>query len=129
MQSDAAQPRGELSLRTVAMPADTNPAGDIFGGWIMSLMDLAAGIAAGTRAKGRVATAAVSNLSFLQPVKVGDVVCVYTDIARTGRTSITVTVEAWVLRFNQGERTRVTAAEFVLVAVDGHGKPRTLPAD
>ena len=111
------------------MPADTNPAGDIFGGWIMSLMDLAAGIAAGTRAKGRVATAAVSNLSFLQPVKVGDVVCVYTDIAKTGRTSITVTVEAWVLRRNQGERTRVTAAEFVLVAVDDHGKPRALAAD
>jgi acyl-CoA thioesterase YciA len=92
------QPRGELSLRTVAMPADTNPSGDIFGGWIMSLMDLAAGVSAGTRAKGRVATAAVSNLSFLQPVKVGDVVCVYTDITRTGRTSMTVAVEAWVLR-------------------------------
>ena len=129
MQSDSIQPRGELSFRTVAMPADTNPAGDIFGGWIMSLMDLAAGIAAGTRAKGRVATAAVSNLSFLQPVKVGDVVCVYTDIAKSGRTSITVTVEAWVLRRNQGERTRVTAAEFVLVAVDDDGKPRTLPAE
>jgi acyl-CoA thioesterase YciA len=111
------------------MPADTNPAGDIFGGWIMSLMDLAAGVAAGTRAKGRVATAAVSNLSFLQPVKVGDVVCVYTDITRTGRTSVTVGVEAYVLRRNQGERVRVTAAEFVLVAVDDHGVPRTLPPE
>jgi acyl-CoA thioesterase YciA len=121
--------RGELSLRTVAMPADTNPAGDIFGGWIMSLMDLAAGVAAGTRAKGRVATAAVSNLNFLQPVKVGDVVCVYTDIIKTGRTSVTVGVEAYVLRRNQGERVRVTAAEFVLVAVDDHGTPRVLPAD
>jgi acyl-CoA thioesterase YciA len=110
------------------MPADTNPAGDIFGGWIMSLMDLAAGVSAGTRAKGRVATAAVSNLSFLQPVKVGDVVCVYTDITKTGRTSITVAVEAHVLRRNQGERVRVTAAEFVLVAVDDHGKPRALPS-
>jgi acyl-CoA thioesterase YciA len=109
------------------MPADTNPNGDIFGGWIMSLMDLAAGIAAGSRAKGRVATAAVSNLSFLQPVKVGDVVCVYTDVTKTGRTSITIAVEAYVLRRNQGERVRVTAAEFVLVAVDDHGKPRTLP--
>ena len=79
MTNATTQPTGELSLRTVAMPADTNPAGDIFGGWIMSLMDLAAGVSAGTRAKGRVATAAVSNLSFLQPVKVGDVVCVYTD--------------------------------------------------
>ncbi len=95
-------PRGELSLRTVAMPADTNPAGDIFGGWIMSLMDLAAGVAAGTRAHGRVATAAVSNLNFLRPVKVGDVVCVYTDITKIGRTSVTVGVEAYVLRRNQG---------------------------
>ncbi|WP_158925793.1 acyl-CoA thioesterase [Acidisphaera sp. S103] len=129
MPSSSLGPRGELSLRTVAMPADTNPAGDIFGGWIMSLMDLAAGVAAGTRAKGRVATAAVSNLSFLQPVKVGDVVCVYTDITRTGRTSITVGVEAYVLRRNQGERVRVTAAEFVLVAVDDHGVPRTLPPE
>jgi acyl-CoA thioesterase YciA len=129
MQNSSPQPRGELSLRTVAMPADTNPAGDIFGGWIMSLMDLAAGISAGTRAKGRVATAAVSNLTFLQPVKVGDVVCVYTEITKTGRTSITVGVEAYVLRRNQGERVRVTAAEFVLVAVDDHGTPRALPAE
>lgn len=125
--TDAVQPKGELSLRTVAMPADTNPAGDIFGGWIMSLMDLAAGIAAGTRAKGRVATAAVSKLSFIQPVKVGDVVCVYTDIVRTGRTSVTLDVETWVLRRGQGQRTRVTAAEIVLVAVDEHGRPRPLP--
>ncbi|WP_428489277.1 acyl-CoA thioesterase [Rhodopila sp.] len=127
MPNSRPQPRGELSLRTVAMPADTNPAGDIFGGWIMSLMDLAAGIAAGTRAKGRVATAAVSNLSFLQPVKVGDVVCVYTEVSKTGRTSVTIGVEAYVLRRNQGERVRVTAAEFVLVAVDDHGTPRVLP--
>jgi acyl-CoA thioesterase YciA len=126
MQNSSPEPRGELSLRTVAMPADTNPAGDIFGGWIMSLMDLAAGIAAGSRAKGRVATAAVSHLSFLQPVKVGDVVCVYTEITKTGRTSVTVGVEAYVLRRNQGERVRVTAAEFVLVAVDDDGKPRPL---
>jgi acyl-CoA thioesterase YciA len=129
MPNPGTAPRGELSLRTVAMPADTNPAGDIFGGWIMSLMDLAAGVAAGSRAKGRVATAAVSNLSFLRPVKVGDVVCVYTDISRTGRTSVTVAVEAWVLRRNQGERERVTFAEFVLVAVDDHGVPRPLPSE
>jgi acyl-CoA thioesterase YciA len=121
------EPKGELALRTVAMPADTNPAGDIFGGWIMSLMDLAAGVSAATQAKGRVATAAVSNLSFLQPVKVGDVVCVYTNITRTGRTSITLGVEAWVLRRGQGARVRVTSAEFVLVAVDDDGRPRRLP--
>jgi acyl-CoA thioesterase YciA len=127
MTNNSPTPRGELSLRTVAMPADTNPAGDIFGGWIMSLMDLAAGVAAGTRARGRVATAAVSNLSFLQPVKVGDVVCVYTEILKEGRTSLTVGVEAYVLRRNQGERVRVTASEFVLVAVDEKGVPRPLP--
>ncbi|MDR3531865.1 MAG: acyl-CoA thioesterase [Rhodopila sp.] len=127
MPNSSPQPRGELSLRTVAMPADTNPAGDIFGGWIMSLMDLAAGVSAGSLARGRVATAAVSNLTFLQPVKVGDVVCVYTDITKTGRTSVTVGVEAWALRRNLGERVRVTAAEFVLVAVDEVGKPRPLP--
>nr|WP_294529609.1 acyl-CoA thioesterase [uncultured Rhodopila sp.] len=130
MPNTRPEPHGELSLRTVAMPADTNPSGDIFGGYIMSLMDLAAGIAAGTRAKGRVATAAVSNLSFLQPVKVGDVVCVYTDITKTGRTSIIVDVEAWVLRRESGDRrTRVTAAEFVLVAVDETGRPRPVPPD
>jgi acyl-CoA thioesterase YciA len=129
MPNSLAEPHGELSLRTVAMPADTNPSGDIFGGYIMSLMDLAAGIAAGTRAKGRVATAAVSNLSFLQPVKVGDVVCVYTNITKTGRTSVTVDVETWVLRRYPGERTRVTEANFVLVAVDDEGKPRTLPPE
>ena len=126
MAEPGLEPRGELSLRTVAMPSDTNPAGDIFGGWIMSLMDLAAGITAAAHAKGRVATAAVSNLSFIRPVKVGDVVCVYTEIHRTGRTSLTVGVETWVLRMGQPGRVRVTAAEFVLVAVDDTGRPRAL---
>jgi acyl-CoA thioesterase YciA len=129
MTEEHPQPRGELSLRTVAMPADTNPVGDIFGGWIMSLMDLAAGIAASSRAKGRVATAAVSNLNFLRPVKVGDVVCVYTTENRIGRTSIALGVETWVLRQGQGERVRVTAAEFVMVAVDEQGRPRPVLVD
>ena len=127
MTEAAVELRGELSLRTVAMPADTNPAGDIFGGWIMSLMDLAAGMTAASRARGRTATAAVSNLSFIQPVKVGDVVCVYSEVTRTGRTSMTLGVETWVLRGGQGARQRVTAAEFVMVAVDAAGKPRVLP--
>src|SRR5271154_4617743 len=91
------QPTGDLALRMIAMPADTNPAGDIFGGWIMSLMDLAAGVAAADRAKGRTATAAVSHLSFLLPVKVGDVGCVYTEVLRVGRTSMSLAVEAWAL--------------------------------
>jgi acyl-CoA thioesterase YciA len=118
------EPRGRLELRTVAMPADTNPAGDIFGGWIMSLMDLAAGTSARSIARGRVATAAVSNLAFLRPVKVGDVVCCYAELLRIGRTSITLGVEAWVLRQGQEERFKVTAAEFVLVAVDADGRPQ-----
>jgi acyl-CoA thioesterase YciA len=122
----ATQPTGELSLRTVAMPADTNPAGDIFGGWIMSLMDAAGSITATRRAGGRVVTAAVSNISFLQPVKVGDVVCCYTDILRRGRSSMTLCVEVWVLRQGHGNRVKVTAAEFTFVALDETGKPRQL---
>ena len=113
VQSDQAtrtEPLGELALRTVAMPADTNPNGDIFGGWIMSLMDIGAGVAATARATGRVATVAASNFTFLQPVKVGDVVCCYTALLRTGRTSLTYGVEVWVLRGGQGPRIRVTAA-------------------
>jgi acyl-CoA thioesterase YciA len=126
MAESDGEPRGRLELRMVAMPGDTNPAGDIFGGWIMSLMDLAGGISARTIAKGRVATAAVSNLSFLRPVKVGDVVCCYAEMRRMGRTSITLGVEAWVLRQGQEERFKVTAAEFVMVAVDEAGRPRVV---
>lgn len=129
MQTTAPQPRGELSLRTVAMPSDTNPAGDIFGGWIMALMDLAAGTSASARAKGRTATAAVSNLSFLRPVKVGEVVCVYTEVTRVGKSSIALAVEAWAVPRGLGERNKVTAAEFVMVAVDDDGKPRPVPAE
>ncbi|MFC7542336.1 acyl-CoA thioesterase [Siccirubricoccus deserti] len=88
MQQDPSpMPRGELAVRTLAMPADTNPAGDIFGGWIMSLMDVAGGITAVARVGGRVATVAATDMAFLKPVKVGDVVCCYCDPARTGRTS------------------------------------------
>jgi acyl-CoA thioesterase YciA len=124
-----AEPKGELATRTLAMPADTNPSGDIFGGWIMSLMDLAAGMSATARAKGRVVTAAVSNLSFLAPVKVGDAVCCYTDIVGTGRSSIRLEVEVWVLRDRMSTaQQKVTEAVFTLVAVDATGKPRPLPA-
>jgi acyl-CoA thioesterase YciA len=126
-QAQPTQPRGELALRMVAMPADTNPSGDIFGGWIMSLMDLAAGTAASVRAKGRTATAAVSHLNFLLPVHVGDIVCVYTEVIRVGRTSMSLAVEAWALPRGHGDRHKVTAAEFVMVAVDAQGKPRPVP--
>lgn len=119
-------PRGELAVRTLAMPADTNPAGDIFGGWIMSLMDVAGGISAAALAGGRVATVAATDMAFLKPVKVGDVVCVYTDLARRGRTSATYHVEVWVLRQGQAERVRVTSADFTYVALDEDGRPRPL---
>jgi acyl-CoA thioesterase YciA len=120
------EPRGELAARMLAMPADTNPAGDIFGGWIMSLMDAAGSITATRRAGGRVVTAAVSNIAFLQPVKVGDVVCCYTEILRLGRSSMTLCVEVWVLRQGHGNRVKVTAAQFTFVALDESGKPRQL---
>jgi acyl-CoA thioesterase YciA len=119
---------GNLALRISAMPADTNAAGDIFGGWIMGLMDMAAGHAAFDIAQGRVATVAVSDLQFLRPVKVGDVVSCYTDIMRIGRTSITVDVDVWVRRGVPSIHARVTRARFVMVAVDPDGRPRPLPS-
>lgn len=123
----SAGPKGELALRTLAMPANTNPAGDIFGGWVMSLMDLAAGLAAREHAKGRVVTAAVSHLSFLAPVKVGDAVSCYASLVRSGRTSMVFEIEAWRLAQGQkGERQKVTEAEFTMVAVDEEGRPRPL---
>jgi acyl-CoA thioesterase YciA len=122
------EPKGALASRTLAMPADTNPMGDIFGGWIMSLMDSAAKMSATRHANCRVVTAAVSNIAFLAPIKVGDTVCCYTDVKRTGRSSVTLDVEVWVLRQGQGDRVRVTDAEFTFVAVDDTGKPRPLAA-
>ena len=122
----APEPRGELAVRNWAMPADTNPDGDIFGGWIMSLMDSAGAITATRRAEGRVVTASVSNICFLQPVKVGDVVCCYADVIRVGRSSMTLCVEVWVLRQGRGRRVKVTAAEFTFVALDEAGRPRSL---
>ena len=126
---DPHAPRGELQIRLLAMPADTNPAGDIFGGWVMAQMDAAGGIAAATVAQGRVVTVAASTMIFIQPVKVGDVVCVYTQLRRVGRTSLTFDVEAWVLRQRIGDRVKVTQAEFTFVAVDENGKPRPVPQE
>jgi acyl-CoA thioesterase YciA len=120
------KPTGDPAIRVLAMPADTNPNGDIFGGWIMSLMDAAGAITATRHAEGRVVTASVSNIAFLQPVKVGDVVCCYADIIRLGRSSMTLCVEVWVLRQGRGSRVRVTAAEFTFVALDDAGKPRAI---
>lgn len=123
-----ASPRGELASRTLAMPADTNPRGDVFGGWIMSLMDVAGKMSATRFAHGRVATVAVSNIVFHRPVKVGDTVCCYTDLRKLGRTSITFDVEVWVLRQGHGDRVLVTDASFTFVALDDEGKPQQLVA-
>jgi acyl-CoA thioesterase YciA len=125
---NSSEPKGELASRTLAMPADCNPKGDIFGGWIMALMDSAGKMSATPHAGGRVVTVSVSNITFLQPVHVGDTVCCYTDVKRTGRTSITLDVEVWVLRQGQGERVKVTEAEFTFVAVGDDGRPRELTA-
>ncbi len=120
-------PRGSLSLRTLAMPADTNPAGDVFGGWVLAQMDIAGGIEARARAKGRVATVAVDGMIFHMPVFVGDVVCCYADIVKTGRTSITVHIETWVTRDGTSDRIKVTAGEFTYVHIGEDRRPTPLP--
>jgi acyl-CoA thioesterase YciA len=123
------QPTGELTLRTLAMPSDANAAMDIFGGWVMAQMDLACGIRAAERAKGRVVTAAVKEMSFAKPMKIGDTLCIYTHVTRIGRTSMTLKVEAWAQRYLTDLMEKVTDADFVMVALDGNGKPKPIPAE
>lgn len=127
MSDQATEPQGDLTLRTVAMPADMNGNGDIFGGWVLSQMDIACGILARERARGRSTTVAVDAMKFIRPVAVGDVLCVYTRIGRVGRTSMGIEVEAWVKRGAVGEREKVTEAVFTFVAIDEAGKPRPVP--
>ena len=127
MEKSNEMPRGELTTRTLAMPADANPSGDIFGGWVLSQMDIAAAICAGQRAQGRVATVAIEALKFIRPVSVGDVLCVYSEIRKVGRTSMSIHLEAWVLKNRIGERVKVTDAIFTYVALDEAGRPRKLP--
>jgi len=110
------------------MPSHTNPAGSIFGGWIMSVTDAAALMTATKIAHGNVVTVFVSNMTFLQPVKVGDAICCYTDVTAIGETSITLAVEVWVLRQGQGERIKVTNADFKFVALNDNGSPRPVLA-
>ena len=119
-------PEGQLTTRTLAMPADANPAGDIFGGWVLSQMDIAGGIAAYEAANGRVVTAAIDGMSFLKPVKVGDILCVYTSVSGVGRTSLKIHVEAWSKR-RDGQRVQVTEATFTFVALAEDGRPRPVP--
>jgi len=118
-----AAPSGELSLRTLAMPADTNQNGDIFGGWLLSQMDIAGGIYVGKSLRLRSVTVAIEAMTFRKPVYVGDVVSVYTDTVRVGRTSVTVRVEAWVSRSNDAHMILVTDGTFTYVAIDEHGRP------
>lgn len=129
MNRNEVRPVGELTLRTLAMPADANAAGDIFGGWVMAQMDLACGIRAAERAKGRVVTAAVREMAFAKPMKVGDTLCIYIDITRVGRTSMTLRVEAWAQRYLSDVMERVTHADFVMVALDAQGKPMAVPPE
>ena len=117
-------PRGELTVRLIAMPSDTNANGDIFGGWVLSQMDQAGGIAAAEIAQGRVVTIAIEAMTFIRPVKVGDVLCVYTALDAIGRTSIKIHIEAWAQRFRTHRREKVTDATFTFVAVDETGCPR-----
>jgi acyl-CoA thioesterase YciA len=111
------------------MPADANANGDIFGGWVLSQMDQAGGIAAVERAQGRVVTIAVEAMTFIRPVKVGDVLCVYTSLDHVGRTSMKIHVEAWARRFHTHEREKVTDAHFTYVAIDDSGRPRPVPPE
>ena len=120
--------RGDPAVRTLAMPGDTNPAGDIFGGWILAQMDIAGGIVAHQRALGRVATVAIEAMKFHRPVLVGDVVSCYCHIVRVGTTSLTVQVDAWARRGRTGEEMRVTEGQFTYVAIDAERRPRPVPA-
>lgn len=120
------EPRGELTVRLIAMPGDTNASGDIFGGWVLSQMDQAGGIAASEKAKGRVVTIAIDAMTFIRPVKVGDVLSVYTAVDRVGRTSIKIHIEAWARRFRSHHREKVTDATFTFVAIGDDGRPRSV---
>ena len=122
-------PRGALTVRIIAMPADTNANGDIFGGWVLSRMDQAGGIAGVERARGRVVTVAIDAMQFIRPVRVGDVLEVYTEVESIGRTSMNIHVEAWARRFQTHVREQVTQAMFKFVAIDDAGKPRPIPKE
>ena len=125
------QPPADLvpAIRTIAMPADANSNGDIFGGWMMSQMDLAGGVAAVQRARGRVVTVAVEAMTFHLPVNVGDLVSCYAAVTKVGRSSMTVKIDAWVQRRIGRHMERVTSGHFTYVAVDEKGKPRPVPPE
>lgn len=117
-------PQGELTIQTLAMPSDTNPNGDIFGGWLVSQMDLAAGVLAKRISKGRVVTVSIQSMSFLKPVHVGDVVSCHVALIKQGKTSMSIAVEVWVQSSCDSSRYQVTEGVFVFVAVNELGRPR-----
>lgn len=119
-----AQPQGELTVRTMAMPRDTNPIGDIFGGYLLSQMDIAGGIYTQKIAQGRTVTIAVDSMTFHKPLNVGDILCCYCDTIKVGRTSIAVKIEAWTIRKFQSDREKITEGVFTYVAIDDQRKPR-----
>jgi len=119
-------PNGDLALQTVAMPKDTNATGDIFGGWLLSQMDLAGLITAMEVAGGRAATVAINGMAFLTPVHVGAVVSCYTDVLEIGRSSIRIVVEVWINSQHDGEPIKVTEGEFVFVSIDENGRTRAI---
>jgi acyl-CoA thioesterase YciA len=117
------EPHGELVIRTIAMPADTNANGDIFGGWLLSQMDLGGAIYARNLSRSRVTTVAIDAMTFITPVYVGDIVSCHATLIKVGRTSMRIAVEAWAQRTKGGELVRVTEGVFTYVAIDDHGKP------
>ena len=119
-----AVPRGEITIQTLARPADTNANGDIFGGWLVSQMDLAAGVLAKKISRGRAATVAINSMTFLKPVHVGDVVMCYAELIKVGKTSMTIAVQVWTELLATGELLCVTEGTFIFVAIDDHGHPR-----
>jgi acyl-CoA thioesterase YciA len=127
-QNTEIEPCGDLSIRTLAMPADTNQNGDIFGGWLLSQMDVGGGIYASKIAKSRAVTVAIDAMNFRKPVYIGDVVSVHANTVRVGKTSITVHIEAWVMRRDETHSILVTDGNFTYVAIDDQGRPRAIAA-
>jgi len=123
------EPCGDLCTRTVAMPADTNQNGDIFGGWLLSQMDLAGGVFASKTSKSRTVTVAIDAINFRKPVFVGDLVSVHASLVKIGKTSITVHLEAWVMRRKEMHSILVTDGNFTYVAIDDQGHPQTINQD
>ncbi|MGJ4929937.1 acyl-CoA thioesterase [Bradyrhizobium sp. HKCCYLS2038] len=122
-------PRGDLCIRTLAMPADTNANGDIFGGWLLSQMDVGGGVFAAKVAKSRTVTVAIEAMNFRKAVYVGDLVSVYAHLVRVGRTSMTVRLEAWVLRRREEQPILVTDGNFTYVSIDDNGRPQPIRRD